>query len=225
MLIFIDQINSEIKVYCEKGLEVYELDEVDDLAKKMGKKKALYVTQVLEVTGSQVVQTVNGLLANSAGNTGFEEMDNQTYYLQSNKKGVLHISEIGMKFEGPGDCKLLDQDVAQRIQESPVLRSLLRDKVIQIVDYATMRKAARKQERQKNKSSKDIRASRDKGLDDIIVKSDRPGSALDIASGMFNGPDDDVVTTDITEDVKNDPTEDMSEDEIAELMRQGKLGV
>jgi hypothetical protein len=223
MIVLIDQDNGIIKLYTDKGLETFELDEVDDLVKLIGKKKVQWITNFVEASGPQILETVNGLIAQGAGQqSGFDNMDSQTFYLQSNKNGILHIQDVNITFEGPGDCRLLDEEIYQCIQESAVLRALLRDKVVSIVDYATMKKASRKQQRQKSKFQKLRQSSKDKDLDSIIIQSDRPGSALDLAAGMFSN-DRDVVSSDITDSIINDPTANMSEAEMAEALRRGEI--
>jgi hypothetical protein len=222
MIVFIDQPKREVKLYSEKGIEVYELEEVDELVTKIGKKKVLYVYQAMEVTGAQISETVNGLIAATAGQRSeLDELDSQTYYLQSQIKGVLHIQDINVTFDGFGDCKQIDEEMAGLIQESSVLRRLLKDQKVKIVDYGTMRRASKQQAKNREKFQKVRQASKDRELDSIIVKTDRPGSAEMLASGMFE--DGDVETTDITDSIINDPTEGMSPDELDAALKSGKF--
>lgn len=222
MIVFVEPQSGIIKLYSEKGLETFEFDEVDDLAKIIGKKKVQWITATVDATAAQIVETVNGLISQGAGNSSFDEMDSQTFYLQSNKNGILHIQDINVTFNGPGDCRIFDEDMYQCVQESAILRSLIKDKVVSIVDYATMKKASRKQQRQKSKFEKLRKETKDKDLDDIIIKSDRPGSALDLAAGMFSN-DDDVKTTDITDSIIHDPEIEMSEEEYARAVKAGRF--
>ncbi len=226
MMVFLDQEKQMIRLYTEKGLENFEFDEVDDLAKVIGNKPVLYITNAIFTTSKLIVETVNGIIKQSAGQSGgdLDDMDQQTYYLQSLIKGVLHIQDINVTFEGPGDCKLIDEEMAELIKQSVVLRQMMKKNppMIRIVDYAEMRKSSRKQQRSKEKFQKIRQAAKDRELDSIIVKTDRPGSAEMLASGMFSG-DDDVPTTDITDSIINDPTENMSEEELNEAIRLGKL--
>ena len=223
MIVFLDPQKQIIKFYSEKGLEQFEFDEVDDLAASIGKRQVLYVTGAMLATGQQIVDTVNAAIKASGGmrNDPLDELDNQTYYLQSLSPGVLHIQDINVTFDGKGDCKQIDEEMAELIQESMVLRQLMKSGKIRIIDYAEMRKSARKQQRHREKFQKIRQASKDAELDSIIIKSDKPGSAEMLAAGMFSGGD--VPTTDITDSIINDPTENMTEEQLNELIREGKL--
>lgn len=223
MILFIDINRQVLKFYSEAGLEEFEFDEVDDLVAKIGKKKVIYVTEFLDASGPQIAQTVNALISRgaSSGNASFDDLDNKTFYLQSCKQGVLHIQDIGVTFNGAGDCKQIDEEMAALIQESVVFRNLLKKGVVKIVDYTTMTKASRKQRRQQEKFQKVRQGAKDRDLDSIIVQTDRPGSAEAMASSLFSKKD--VEETDITDSIIHDPTANMSEAEIAEAMRTGKI--
>lgn len=226
MIVFLEPDKQILRLYTEKGMEIFEFDEVDDLVKQIGKQKVLYITNAIETTGNMILETVNQMIKSSAGssNNQFDELDQQTYYLQSLSKGVVHIQDINVTFEGPGDCKLIDEEMAELIQQSVILRQMMKKNppMIRIVDYAEMRKSSRKQQKNKEKFQKLRQAAKDRELDSIIVKTDRPGSAEMLASGMFSG-DSDVQTTDITDSIINDPTENMTEEELNEAIRLGKL--
>lgn len=93
MIVFLEPDKQILKLYTEKGMEIFEFDEVDDLVKQIGKQKVLYITNAIETTGNMILETVNQMIKSSAGssNNQFDELDQQTYYLQSLSKGVVHI--------------------------------------------------------------------------------------------------------------------------------------
>ena len=228
MIILVDTREQKIKWYKDDGVEVYEFSEIDDLAEEIGDKNVLYVTNAIEASSLDLVDLVSQLSGNSihmdASGLGLDALNTKMEFLQSTFGGTLHIQDVSLTFHGPGDCKPLDEEMKELIRESTVFRLLLQQGKVKIVDYETMRRVSRKQQRKQNKNRKQIDAAKDKELDEIIVNTSSPGSAERAAEGMFDKPgDNDVIETDITDSIINDPTNRMTPEQLDAALKSGTL--
>lgn len=220
MLVLINKDNSEIEVYKEDGISVFGFDETEDLIKILGKQKVLYITGAIEATPDEILNTINQMYLSTIDGAEEEASQNTEKYLRSTITGVLHIEDVAITFNGPGDCKLVDGEMRQLIEESTIFQNLIRRGKISIIDYTTMVRESRRHNRQSVKKSQEIQSSRDKQLDSILIESSRPGSALSAAENMFDKDDGGL---DITEEITNDPTEKMSKEQLSEALKNGEL--
>ena len=232
MLVFLDVASQKIKIYSEAGLDEYMFDEIDEVADFIGKKQFLYVTNAMYAKAEQLVDVVSemmsaGLAPVDTGGFNLDEMDRDSQYLQSCTPGVLVIEDIGVKFEGPGDCKIIDEEIYELMQESNILRSLIKNGKVKIVDHKTMLKSSRKQNRIKQRFMK-LRAEQDeKELNSIIMDTSSPGSALRAAEQGISYKDDrnDVHEDDVTDSILREERmiEKLSPEQLDAYLRSGQL--
>lgn len=225
MIILVDTNANLINLYKDDGIEIYEFAEVDDLIEEIGDNSVLYVTNAIEASGIDIGDLISKLDSHdiNADDTGLglNLLNADMKFLQSSIIGTLIIQDVNIIFNGPGDCKPLDDEMLELIEESITFRSLIQQKKIKIIDYNTMHRESRKQQRKQSKTRKKIDSARDKELDDILIKSSSVGSALKAAENMSS--DSDIIETDITDSIINDPTEKMSPEQLDAALKSGKL--
>jgi hypothetical protein len=226
MIILIDVGLQLIKFYKDDGVEIYEFSEVDDLVEEIGDKTVLYVTNAMEASStdiSDLISQLNGYNINADDSgLGLNSLNEDIKFLHSTSGGTLHIQDVDITFHGPGDCKPLDEEMIELLKGSVVFRLLVQQGKIKVIDYNTMRRMSRKQQRKQSKNRKQIDAAKDKELDEILVNTSVPGSAEKAAEKMFDGPSD-IVETDITDSIINDPLNNMTPEQIDKAVKSGNL--
>ena len=247
MIVFVDTNQSIVYCYDEQGVETFYFDEVDDLPSHIGNRKVLYVTNAIHANATQIVQTVNALIGQNTGQQdvsgfNFDSQDKQKQYLQSTQKGTLCIQDIDMTFFGRDDCKEIDDEVYEMINESTQLRSLMKKGTIRVIDHNTMLKETRKYQRQKVRHQEELQKQKDQDLDSIIVERSERGSAEQLASAAASAGDEnedsesqslsqmkaaasseEEATQDITDSIleEDNKLQHMSEEELNEAIRRG----
>ena len=154
MIVFIDVNLREIHIYSDTGIRKVPFHDAHILTSIIGNQKINYVTNVIETTADDVVNLVRGIsgqqpIARTQRMiTPDLEVIKEATYLHSISKGTLlipdmddkpapgekgHVRKALMRFEGPGDCKLFDDDMKEKIKKSPMFRSLITKGKIEIV--------------------------------------------------------------------------------------------
>lgn len=232
MVVFLDVEQGKIKIYDKDGIEEYFFDEIDDAALKIGEQQFLYVTNAIRTNAENLVDLVGELTYQGHQNqygAGVALDDSDTLYLQSCASGVLVIEDIGVKFEGQGDCKEIDEEIYDLMQESTVLRSLLKSGKVKVVDYRTMINSSRKQDRIRRQFMKKRSDQEEKELNEIIMNTNYPGGARAMAERGLSEQKyaSDVDETDITNDIieEEERMKSMSQEEINKAVQEGRLAV
>lgn len=219
MIVLLDAENQTISIYTDRGRDEYYFDEIDDLADVIKDSTVLYVTQAIETNAKDLTDLVLSMTDGGQPSSQFDHLDAGIQYLQSQTKGALHLSEIGITFNNKGDCKIIDERMYDLIEKSPTIRELIKQGKIKVIDHGTMKRVSRKQHRKQRRDQEERLKAIDERFDDILVKSDKPGSAEMVASTgeIFDDSED------ITEDILNDPMSKMSAEEYAAAVREGRL--
>ena len=212
MIIFLDIESGTIKAYTEKGLEELSFADADLLLAYGKDQEVVYVTNAIQTTIRDVVKTA----MSQTDQATYPEEDKE-FYIQSSKKGSIYISDIGLEFSGPDDCKLITPELQEVIESSPMAKQLLKRGDLKIINRIERKKAVREAQRKREKHDMLLKEE-DKKLDAILVKNSEPGSAELLASG--GSADEDAEFMDITNDVVNSQTaREPSEEDI----RSGRL--
>lgn len=173
MIVFLNVEQQLIEVYSAEGKEVFFFDETEDFEKYVKNKKCLYITEAHEVEAKDISHLVSNSIVDS------DELNDGSMYLQSCASGYVVLDELGISFDGKGDCKLIDEELQELMDQSRSVKVLLKNGKLKIIDYKEMVKASRKQARNRQKESKKTQALRDEQLDSILA--DPSVSASDLA--------------------------------------------
>ena len=166
MIILLDTEKQQLVLYKDDGIVNIPFVKASSIYDYLDGINVLYITNAIEVDAADIIDTIKGMgIAIEEDN--FQETGTQ--YLRGTSKGTIYIDET-LKFDGPFDCKAIDQKMTQIIQANPILNSLIKNKKIEIIG-----------ERKKNKLMKDCKKSQmqqiekqslaDKRLDNIIMKT------------------------------------------------------
>lgn len=212
MIVLVDQKNELITLYTEDGRDVFHFDDAQDFVDKVRYRKVLYITNAIETTANEVAK----LVSNSA--TGDDNTNrDQQYFIRSTVRGVLHIQDIDLSFRGIGDCKPIDAELAELIQQSFQLKQMIKLGKVEIINEKQMRKVVRAAQKEELKKDEIRKKKEERELDSILVKDNV--RAEDIAGSMFEGEEDDDTLWLSTEEGKDEETE------IEQIMKTlGKKG-
>jgi len=222
-MLFVDVENRVIKDFSDKGVKIYEFDELEELVANIKSRRVMYITEIIDVSLTDFIKTIQGLIKE----IDQEDDSDQPYFLQCTKKGSVIIQDIGLTFEGPADVKLIDEELHENLKNSVAARKLLKDKVLRIINYRTMQKSVKKESKAKAEYMSKRQSAKDAQLDDITIKDGAVGSSIALAEKMFDG-DDGLVNLQFTgEDIKAIEREqgggnEMSDEELAEALRTGR---
>jgi len=154
MVVFIDVDTREIHIYNENGIKKIPFHDAHILIDLIGNQKIRYITNVIETNAEEVVNLVKGVSGqkpiskNQSVITPDLEIIKEAKYLHSTAKGTLIIPDMDhnasagekgfirralVRFEGVGDCKALDDDMKEKIKNSPLLRNLIKKGTVEIV--------------------------------------------------------------------------------------------
>lgn len=205
MIVFLNMERRAIELYTPTGMERFAFEEAPDLSDYIKGKNVLYVTGAVEATAADIVSLVADLEPGVA-----EDMNDGQYFLRSNVKGSLHLQDVDLTFNGPGDCKPVDEDLALLVRDSFQIKEMLRSGKIEMVNSRQMRKAVRDAQKEIRRKDRLRKLKEQKELDSIIVSDGL--RAEDAAANMFDSADDDDVET-IALDA-NEGDKELTEDEI-----------
>ena len=251
MIAVIDKINQLINLYAADGVRVYSFQELDVFAQELEGYPIMYVTGYKETTAEQIVQSLYAAEAKTSqqgipwdqeaaplkqeqvisqnetqnfNQTQFDDLDDQVYFVRSTSKGPVYIADVDIEFNGPGDCREVDEEMLEIIRESFSIRQLIKTGRIQIMNRKQMQKAASIANVELKRRHDLWRRKESRELDSIIVGDGTPGMAMDIADGMFGGGDDLVVSVNLEDNVTkgveepgDQNLESLSPEEIARL--------
>lgn len=191
MLVYVDVKTQKVQVYSEKGLQEYHFDEIEYLADDLGNAKCQYVTNIMNADIGAVIETVKACAPNNAVSSSLDSLDADVRFVHSTIAGVLQIP-VGegkvISFNGPGDCKVLDEDLYNLIKNSFNVRQMLKQGKLEIITEQEMRKYVRKSNRERAKTKRRF-AQKDQQMKSLIIGDGTPGSAERLAEGMFDGDD------------------------------------
>jgi len=218
MLVLLDIKEQKLHIYTKDGMEVLDFADIDELEDIAEGQDILYVTKATTTTYKKIEKLVTKI---SGGNPNmsktmidsFDELDGNVHFIHATGKGTIYISDADMTFRGPDDCKMFDEEMHKTLQESFQMRSMIKAGKLEVIDADQMRKIVRKEQRKKKKFAKVRQEKEAKDLDSIIVKNSEPGSAADLAEGMFSDDDEDDPIV-ISEKELVQEEKQLSEDDI-----------
>ena len=129
MVIFLDMEKQTIVLYTEKGIVRIPFVDANSLHDYLDGKNALYITNAVEAGAGDIVGLLKGM-GIAVAEDNFQDTGYQ--YLHGTTEGTIYI-DPSLKFEGPWDCKLIDENMAHTMQNHPVVRDLIRNKKIEII--------------------------------------------------------------------------------------------
>lgn len=193
MIAFVNVEDMNVYIYNDNGVHIIPFNEIDDIYEIAGDKDIKYVTDVLETTADEIYNTVKNNFSEEISQLGEMGIDDSrdNKYIRSTSKGVLHISDAGISFQGQGDCKLIDGHMYKIINNSPVIQSMIKNKKLEIIGYSQMRKAIREANKELDKIEELKKEQERRSIDSIIVKDGI--SAEELAGRMFQDGDDDFA--------------------------------
>lgn len=136
MILLLDVEKQIITLYKAEGAVEIPFAQAGSLYNHLNDDNVLYVTNAMEVNASDVVSMIKGMgvdvREDAVQDTGIK-------YLHGTSQGTIYIDE-DLKFEGPWDCKVVDEHLAAVIRGSQILQDLIRTKKIEVIGEATRRK-------------------------------------------------------------------------------------
>lgn len=189
MIVFLNVNKKEIDLYTDGGKKTISFEDVNKLYEFYNDEKIYYITNAVETDIKSIADVIeqSGIKV-KAPNPLFLS---KKKYIHSISNGTIVIDEE-LSFEGKYDIKDYNQDIINKIKQSPLLKTLIDRKKIEIIGeakkYTLMEE--KKIVRQKKK--------------EVIKKSDEKASGLIINKPVaeFDGSDSDD-SLDITNDVLN----------------------
>lgn len=179
MIILVNKNDKIVYLYNETGQVKIPFSDIYLIKNYMQDKSANYVTAATEVKAEDVI---NLICSQSNEQISATSKNN---YLHSTIEGIMYIPDIDLKFEGKYDCKLYDKKIKNLIEESDLLKNLIKIGKIEIVNELQRRNLAQ-QAKSKQKDILFKQKQRDAALDQIIV--DKPAQLV-AEEGIINNND------------------------------------
>ena len=200
MIALLDVNNKNILICNKNGINKIPFSNVETIRDILQNKKVYYVTNIVEADGNDIINLVYNIQNIEPPVVSIHKPieQNKDMFLHCKGEGTLYIDET-LKFEGKYDCKLFDNELKQRIENSSLLLRLLKSGKIELISV-NLRKQLKIEWKQELNKKKELQKKVDAKLDEIIVS----GSAHEVAAGKAYN--DDVITLDITNEVKNNDT-------------------
>jgi hypothetical protein len=139
MIVFIDIIKKECKIYHEKGISVVLLSNLKEIERIIGNNKVLYVKDRVWADKNQILKLLN---KNPVDSKKVEKIKDGTLWVHWTGKGTLHISDFGIKqrdgrsgkereyigydFKGPGDFHELNHLKSLGCEKSSQFNNLIK---------------------------------------------------------------------------------------------------
>ena len=168
MLVLIDLNKENIILYGEKGITSIPFYEAEALSSYSKNEKIFYITQALETNAQEVIKLVNQVKGQKS-NSDVPET-NINLYLHSVSPGTVYINE-NFNFKGKYDCKLIDDEIKEIMETSPLLKSLIKDNKIKIIGEKSKQTLLQELKEEQNKI-KELKEKEDAKLDALLL--DKP---------------------------------------------------
>lgn len=166
MIVLLDIEKQKITFYGKKGMIDIPFTQAGALYDYIDGENVLYITNAIEVNVEEVISMIRDM------GIKIEDdiiQDTGIKYLHGICEGTIYIDET-LKFEGPFDCKVIDQQLSQVINASHILQDLIKNKKIEIIGE---RRRARLMGNFKQFQTKQLEKQHliDAQLDSIIIDS------------------------------------------------------
>ncbi len=129
MIVLLDIEKQKIIFYGKKGMIDIPFSQAGALYDHADSENILYITNAIEVNAEDIINMIRGMGIKIEDDI---VQDTGTKYLHGITEGTIYIDET-LKFEGPFDCKVIDQQLSQVINASPILQDLIKNKKIEII--------------------------------------------------------------------------------------------
>jgi len=163
MIVMIDTKTQNILLYKESGLIKVPFAEAADIFEFIGKKKVMYVTNVINVGANDIIGLIQSL---GIKTISAAEMSNNKY-IHAIEEGTVYLRE-GIKFEGIYDCKLIDRDMKEILLNDDLMKKLLSINKIEIIGEVAKRKLDKEHKKVLKKNIENQKKSDDR-LSSIIM--------------------------------------------------------
>lgn len=129
MIVLLDIEKQKITFYGKKGMVDIPFTQAGALYDHVDSENVLYITNAIEVNAEDIINMIREMGVKIEDDI---VQDTGIKYLHGITEGTIYIDET-LKFEGPFDCKVIDQQLSQVINASPILQDLIKNKKIEII--------------------------------------------------------------------------------------------
>jgi len=202
MLILLDKQRQIVSVFTASGKHDIPFDAIDELEDIIGNQEALYVTNAVKARSGEIIDLVNALSPQPVAATPIDinsNLSSEVCFLQSKASGPVFVTDLNVTFMGPDDCKRIDENMSKIISSSLTVQAMLRSQQLEILDYNSMQRVVKQQQRIKSRKQDATTSAQDAQLDSILVEQGvKAEDARNIASSAGSG----VIDIEIGGDVR-----------------------
>ena len=166
MLALLDVKTQNILLYGEDGIVKIPFTKAGSITEYTGEDKITYITNAIKVSYKDIINLINSMGIKSQ--VPLEE-DNGNKYLCGTIEGMIYINE-NLKFEGKYDCKLIDENMRNTINENNLLQNLIKNKKIKVIGESEKNRLLRGLRKFK-KDMLERHSKKDDSLDRIIMNT------------------------------------------------------
>ena len=208
MLILLNVEKQEINIYNKEGINILPFSQAQNLYNYLDDTTIYYITQAVEVNIQDIFTTLNQIGVSIDESI---EPDSSNRYIHTTQTGTLYIDDT-LKFKGKFDCRFYTPELEKIIQLNPTAQKLIQKKQIEIINESRKNSLMREFKESINKLEKKQKKV-DEKLDQMI---------LDTKVADFDPEEskDDIISIDITEDVKSGRRETAEEKLMNEIIRK-----
>jgi hypothetical protein len=208
MLILLNIEKQEINIYNKEGITTLPFSQAQNLYSYLDDTIIYYVTQAIEVNIQDIFTTLNQIGVSIDESI---EPDSSNRYIHTTQTGTLYIDDT-LKFNGKFDCRSYTPELEKIIQFNPTAQKLIQKKQLEIINESRKNSLMREFKESINKLEKKQKKV-DEKLDKMI---------LDTKVADFDPEEskDDIISIDITDDVKSGRRETEEEKLMNEIIRK-----
>ena len=178
MILIVDIQNEKINIIKDKKLFVIDSNDIESAVKIVGDSELLYVTELVETTGHEVLQTLFDFDPAEIENLQIDETDRMYLHVTHPYKTYVDHNGRQYVFAGKHDAKALDDLPDDIIENCEQIMHGIKTGLFEIIDE--LQKAELDKEKEKSPLSRlkrSVAESKSKGSLDEPIEIDLGGSA------------------------------------------------
>jgi hypothetical protein len=175
MIVLLDTEKQTLTLYGKKGMVEIPFTQAASMYDYLQSDNVLYITNAMEVNASEILKVIK-----SMGVVIQDDIVQETgvKYLHAPGEASVYIEEH-LQFKGKYDCKMIDANLTQLIEGSPLLQNLIRNKKIEIIGERKRASLARQYKQVQNHQVQQ-QQNADAALDNMIIQ----GSVADFDGNL-----------------------------------------
>jgi len=155
MVLFVDVNNKILTLYKDNGVINIPFQNAGELYKHTENKKFLYVTKAIETNAQEVIKLIENM-----GTSVKAPIKEKYTYIHVKGEGVIPIDDL-LRFRGKYDCHPLTSELIKKIEDTPLLQMLIKNKKLEMITSSERKKLKEEYEKKEDEKLGSILVDRE----------------------------------------------------------------